>query len=138
MLHGPRETSCGPHAHSSGDAMKTTIESLTMSRIYRRLVPLLFILLIINYLDRVNIGFAALRMNQDLGFSASVFGLGAGIFFIGYAVFEVPSNIMLHRFGARIWIARIMVTWGLVSAGTALVSNDVTFFVARFLLGVAG
>ncbi len=117
--------------------MEKTIESLTMSRIYRRLVPLLFILLIINYLDRVNIGFAALRMNQDLGFSASVFGLGAGIFFIGYAVFEVPSNIMLHRFGARIWIARIMVTWGVVSAGLAFVHTQTSFYLLRFLLGVA-
>ncbi|MGF6768032.1 ACS family tartrate transporter-like MFS transporter [Paraburkholderia sp. GAS199] len=117
--------------------MKTTIESLTMSRIYRRLVPLLFVLLIINYLDRVNIGFAALRMNQDLGFSASVFGLGAGIFFVGYAVFEVPSNLMLHRFGARIWISRIMVTWGLVSAGLAFVHTQTSFYVLRFLLGVA-
>ncbi|MGF7000973.1 MFS transporter [Paraburkholderia sp. GAS32] len=117
--------------------METTIESLTISRIYRRLVPLLFVLLIINYLDRVNIGFAALRMNQDLGFSASVFGLGAGIFFIGYAVFEVPSNIMLHRFGARIWISRIMITWGLVSAGLAFVHTQTSFFILRFLLGVA-
>ncbi|MGF6905154.1 MFS transporter [Paraburkholderia sp. GAS348] len=117
--------------------MEKTIESLTMSRIFRRLVPLLFVLLIINYLDRVNIGFAALRMNQDLGFSASVFGLGAGIFFIGYAVFEVPSNIMLHRFGARLWISRIMVTWGLVSAGLAFVHTQTSFYVLRFLLGVA-
>ncbi|WP_144155420.1 MFS transporter [Paraburkholderia sp. BCC1885] len=117
--------------------MEKSIESLTMSRIYRRLVPLLFVLLIINYLDRVNIGFAALRMNQDLGFSASVFGLGAGIFFIGYALFEVPSNIMLHRFGARLWISRIMVTWGLVSAGLAFVHTQTSFYVLRFLLGVA-
>jgi ACS family tartrate transporter-like MFS transporter len=117
--------------------VEKSIESLTMSRIYRRLVPLLFVLLIINYLDRVNIGFAALRMNQDLGFSASVFGLGAGIFFIGYALFEVPSNIMLHRFGARLWISRIMVTWGLVSAGLAFVHTQTSFYVLRFLLGVA-
>ncbi|CDY75008.1 Nitrate/nitrite transporter [Caballeronia glathei] len=117
--------------------MENTLEASTISRIYRRLVPLLFVLLIINYLDRVNIGFAALRMNQDLGFSATVFGLGAGIFFVGYAVFEVPSNIMLHRFGARIWIARIMVTWGLVSAGLAFVHSTTSFYVLRFLLGVA-
>jgi MFS family permease len=117
--------------------MEKSLEALTISRIYRRLVPLLFVLLIINYLDRVNIGFAALRMNQDLGFSASVFGLGAGIFFVGYALFEVPSNIMLYKFGARIWIARIMVTWGLVSAGLAFVHSQTAFYVLRFLLGVA-
>ncbi|NPT42773.1 MFS transporter [Paraburkholderia sp. 1N] len=117
--------------------MEKTIESLAISRVYRRLVPLLFVLLIINYLDRVNIGFAALRMNQELGFSGSVFGLGAGIFFIGYALFEVPSNMMLHRFGARIWIGRIMITWGLVSAALAFVHTQTSFYVLRFLLGVA-
>ncbi|PLZ03482.1 MFS transporter [Burkholderia sp. WAC0059] len=94
-------------------------------------------MLIVNYLDRVNIGFAALRMNHELGFSASVFGLGAGIFFVGYAVFEVPSNIMLHKLGARVWIARIMITWGLVSAGLAFVHSQTSFYVLRFLLGVA-
>jgi MFS family permease len=117
--------------------VENTLEAVTISRVYRRLVPLLFVLLIINYLDRVNIGFAALRMNHELGFSASVFGLGAGIFFVGYAVFEVPSNIMLHRFGARIWISRIMITWGLVSAGLAFVHSQTAFYVLRFLLGVA-
>jgi MFS transporter, ACS family, tartrate transporter len=117
--------------------VEETIEKLTISRVYKRLVPLLFVLLIINYLDRVNIGFAALRMNKDLGFSASVFGLGAGIFFVGYALFEVPSNILLYKFGARIWICRIMVTWGLVSAGLAFVHSQTAFYVLRFLLGVA-
>jgi MFS transporter, ACS family, tartrate transporter len=114
-----------------------TLEASTISRVYRRLVPLLFVLLIINYMDRVNVGFAALRMNHELGFSASVFGLGAGIFFIGYALFEVPSNIALHRFGARMWISRIMITWGLVSAGLAFVHSQTSFYVLRFLLGVA-
>jgi MFS transporter, ACS family, tartrate transporter len=117
--------------------VENNIESLAISRVYRRLVPLLFVLLIVNYLDRVNIGFAALRMNQELGFSGSVFGLGAGIFFIGYAVFEVPSNMMLHRFGARIWIGRIMITWGLVSAGLAFVHTQASFYALRFLLGIA-
>ncbi|MFZ6648001.1 MFS transporter [Undibacterium sp. TJN25] len=117
--------------------MENTLEAATIRRVYWRLVPLLFILLIINYLDRVNIGFAALRMNKELGFSASVFGLGAGIFFIGYAVFEVPSNIMLHRFGARLWISRIMVSWGIVSGMLAFVHSQTAFYVLRFLLGVA-
>jgi MFS transporter, ACS family, tartrate transporter len=114
-----------------------TLETTTISRVYRRLVPLLFVLLIINYMDRVNVGFAALRMNHELGFSASVFGLGAGIFFIGYALFEVPSNIALHRFGARMWIARIMITWGLISGALAFVHSQTSFYVLRFLLGVA-
>ena len=117
--------------------MENSLESLTIKRVYWRLIPFLFVLLVINYLDRVNIGFAALRMNHELGFSASVFGLGAGIFFIGYAVFEVPSNIMLHRVGARLWIARIMVTWGLVSGMLAFVHTQTSFYVLRFLLGVA-
>ncbi|GAB2901258.1 MFS transporter [Paraburkholderia jirisanensis] len=117
--------------------MNHTLETSTVSRVYRRLVPLLFVLLIINYMDRVNVGFAALRMNHELGFSASVFGLGAGIFFIGYALFEVPSNIALHRFGARMWIARIMITWGLISGALAFVHSQTSFYVLRFLLGVA-
>ncbi len=117
--------------------MENTLEASAIRRVYQRLIPALFIMLIINYLDRVNIGFAALRMNQELGFSASVFGLGAGIFFVGYAVFEVPSNMMLHRFGARIWISRIMVTWGLVSACLAFVHSQTSFYALRFLLGVA-
>ena len=84
-----------------------------------RLVPFLGLLYLINYLDRVNLGFAALTMNGDLGLSAAAYGLGAGLFFIGYFFFEVPSNIILHRVGARVWIARIMVTWGLVASATA-------------------
>jgi MFS family permease len=89
------------------------------------------------YLDRVNIGFAALQMNSDLGFTATMFGWGAGIFFFGYFFFEVPSNLALERFGARLWIARIMVTWGLLSAAMALIWNGWSFLVVRFLLGAA-
>jgi ACS family tartrate transporter-like MFS transporter len=89
------------------------------------------------YLDRVNVGFAALQMNAALGFSASVYGFGAGIFFVGYFLFEVPSNLMLARIGARIWIARIAIVWGLVSISMMLVSGPWSFYVARFLLGVA-
>ncbi len=113
------------------------LESSTMRKVNRRLVPFLFIAYFINFLDRVNVGFAALRMNQELGFSPAVYGLGAGIFFIGYFIFEVPSNMALHRVGARIWLARIMLTWGLVAMGTALITSATTFYLARFLLGVA-
>ncbi|MCZ2827554.1 MFS transporter [Modestobacter sp. VKM Ac-2986] len=103
----------------------------------RRLLPLLVLLYLVNYLDRVNVGFAALNMNADLGLSSAAYGLGAGLFFIGYFVFEVPSNIVLHRVGARLWIARIMVTWGLVASATAFVQGELSFYVVRVLLGIA-
>jgi ACS family tartrate transporter-like MFS transporter len=90
-----------------------------------------------SFLDRVNIGFAALTMNHDLGFSDQVFGLGAGIFFLGYFLFEVPSNLMLEKVGARIWMSRIMLSWGLVSMATAFVKTAFAFYVLRFLLGLA-
>src|SRR4051812_34061952 len=103
----------------------------------RRLIPFLFLLYVVAYLDRVNVGFAALQMNDALGFSAAVYGLGAGIFFIGYFIFEIPSNLILERVGARFWIARIMVTWGLVATAMALVRDERTFYALRFLLGIA-
>ncbi len=106
-------------------------------RIAWRLMPILFIGYIIAYLDRVNVGFAKLQMTGDLHFSDAVYGFGAGIFFIGYFIFEVPSNVVLHKVGARVWICRVMVVWGLVSAGTAFVSTPMEFYAARFLLGVA-
>jgi MFS transporter, ACS family, tartrate transporter len=87
------------------------------------------------FLDRVNVGFAALTMNVDLGFDGAVFGLGAGIFFVGYFIFEVPSNLVLEKLGA--WIARIMFGWGLVSAAMALAWNDTSFYIGRFLLAAA-
>ncbi len=117
--------------------MDISPEVPTMRRVARRLLPLLFILMIVNYLDRVNVGFAALRMNQDLGFSATVYGFGAGIFFIGYALVEIPSNLLLHRVGARIWICRIMVTWGLIAIAMAWVRTPMMFYILRFALGVA-
>lgn len=106
-------------------------------RIRRRLIPFLFLLYIVAYLDRINVGFAALQMNAALGFSAATYGLGAGIFFLSYTAFEIPSNIILARVGARRWIARIMITWGLVSAGTMFVRDAPTFYALRFLLGLA-
>lgn len=102
-----------------------------------RLIPFMMVLYLVAFLDRVNISFAALTMNADLGLSATVYGWGAGIFFLGYFLFEVPSNLILQRVGARRWIARIMVTWGLISAAMALVQGPVSFFVLRFLLGLA-
>jgi ACS family tartrate transporter-like MFS transporter len=109
----------------------------TVKRVYWRLMPFLILCYIVAFLDRVNVGFAALHMNGDLGFTPYIYGLGAGIFSIGYFIFEVPSNLALHRFGARIWIPRIMITWGIISAGFAFIYNDTSFYVMRFLLGAA-
>jgi D-galactonate transporter len=106
-------------------------------KIARRILPILFLCYIVAYLDRVNVGFAKLQMMGDLKFSDSVYGLGAGIFFLGYFVFEIPSNIILHRVGARIWICRVLVSWGIVSGCTALVRTPTEFYTVRFLLGVA-
>ncbi|WP_432239657.1 MFS transporter [Herbaspirillum robiniae] len=102
-----------------------------------RFIPLLFVSYVVAYLDRVNIGFAKLQMLSDLQFSDAVYGLGAGLFFLGYFIFEVPSNLLLHKLGARRWIARIMISWGLLSALTAWVDTPAAFYVIRFLLGVA-
>ncbi|HKS52999.1 MAG TPA: MFS transporter [Pseudonocardiaceae bacterium] len=113
------------------------VGSHVVRKIALRLVPFLGLLYLINYLDRVNVGFAALTMNADLGLSATAYGLGAGLFFLGYFFFEVPSNIILHRVGARVWIARIMVTWGLVASATAFVEGEISFYLVRVLLGVA-
>src|SRR5262249_6078656 len=96
-----------------------------------------FLLYIVAYLDRVNVGFAALQMNAALGFSPEVYGFGAGIFFVGYTLFEIPSNLLLQRVGARIWIARIMITWGLISAGMMFVQGPRSFYALRLLLGIA-
>jgi ACS family tartrate transporter-like MFS transporter len=103
----------------------------------RRLLPFLCLCYVVNFLDRVNVGFAALHMNADLGFSPSIYGAGAGIFFAGYILFEIPSNLALQRFGARLWIARIMISWGLIACAMALVHSETSFYVMRFLLGVA-
>ena len=117
--------------------MPAPIERRTMRKVYIRLLPFAFALYLICYLDRANIGFAALTMNRDLGFSAYVYGLGAGAFFWGYFLLEVPSNLILERVGARRWIARIMITWGIVSGCFAFVQGPITFFTLRFLLGLA-
>ena len=102
-----------------------------------RMLPILTLAFVFNYIDRTSVGFAGLTMNKDLGLTATAFGWGAGILFIGYCVFEIPSNLALHRFGARRWLARIMVTWGVASAATAFVVGPYSFYAARFLLGVA-
>lgn len=112
-------------------------EDATYRKVTIRLMPFLILCYLVAYLDRVNVGFAKLQMLGDLKFSETVYGLGAGIFFIGYFIFEVPSNIIMHRVGARVWIARIMVTWGIVSALTLFVKTPFQFYAIRFLLGAA-
>jgi ACS family tartrate transporter-like MFS transporter len=112
-------------------------QQAVLTKVALRFVPLLTLAYVINYLDRTNIGVAALTMNRDLGFSQTEFGLGAAILFLGYTVFEIPSNLALYRFGARRWIARVMITWGLVSIATAWVYDVNSYYWARFALGVA-
>ena len=102
-----------------------------------RVIPLLMVCYLVAYLDRVNVGFAKLQMLDDLKFSEAVYGLGAGVFFVGYLMFEIPSNIALHRFGARRWIARIMMSWGLLSAAMMFVETPMSFYLLRFLIGIA-
>ena len=115
----------------------TDLERQTMARVARRLLPMLMACYFIAYLDRVNVGFASLTMNKALGFSSAVYGFGGGIFFLGYFIFEVPSNVLLSKVGARIWIARILITWGIIAAGTAFIVGPVSFYSVRFALGVA-
>ncbi|HUP88555.1 MAG TPA: MFS transporter, partial [Longimicrobiales bacterium] len=125
--------------------MATVIESgqesklarATIQRVNMRLLPFLFLLYFFNFLDRSNVAIAALQMNRDLHFSATAYGFGAGIFSLGYALFEVPSNLVLARVGARFWISRIMITWGLVAAAMMFVRTPIQLYSLRFLLGVA-
>ncbi|MEY9302225.1 MFS family permease [Bradyrhizobium elkanii] len=116
---------------------RSEIETSTIRAISWRLIPFLILAYFFSYLDRVNLGFAALTMNSELKFSPVVFSFGAGIFFIGYFIFEVPSNLALERFGASKWIARIMVSWGILSALMAAVYDEHSFYALRFFLGVA-
>src|ERR1700756_805898 len=116
---------------------ESTLQRETVVRVARRLIPLIVISYLVAHIDRANIAFAALTMNRDLGFSAYIYGWGAGIFFLGYALFEVPSNLILVRIGARIWIARIMITWGILAGLMATVTGPSSFLTLRFLLGVA-
>ncbi|MCU1666351.1 MAG: major facilitator superfamily 1 [Pseudonocardia sp.] len=118
-------------------AIKDPVVEGAVRRAMWRLLPFLGLCYLLNYVDRVNVGFASLTMNPDLGLSAAAYGLGAGLFFIGYFFFEVPSNVILHRVGARLWIARIMITWGVVASATAFVQGEISFFIVRFLLGIA-
>lgn len=117
--------------------MVRTLEQTTMRKVYLRLLPFAIVTYFFCFIDRVNVGFAALTMNKDLGLTASMFGFAAGAFFWGYCLFEVPSNLIMEKVGARLWIARIMITWGILSGATAFCTGPYSFLVLRFLLGVA-
>ncbi|MGW6362152.1 MFS transporter [Streptomyces sp. NPDC055092] len=121
----------------TAESPELTRENAVFRKVIRHIVPFLILCYVVSYLDRVNVGFAKLQMSQDLGFSEAAYGLGAGLFFIGYFLFEVPSNLILQKVGARTWIARIMISWGVVSALFVFVNNEATFYVLRFLLGAA-
>lgn len=117
--------------------MIRSAEQATMSKVYLRILPFAALTYFFCYLDRINISFAALTMNKDLGLDAAIYGMAAGAFFWGYVLFEAPSNIILAKVGARLWIARIMVTWGLISGATAFCTGPYSFAAIRFLLGLA-
>src|SRR5689334_14920736 len=121
-----------PTSHGGAEQQR-----LVINRVARRLIPFAFVCYVVAYVDRVNIGFAASALQRDLGLSATEFGLGAGLFFLGYCLFEIPSNLILVRVGARRWMARIMIVWGIVSMGMVFVRDTPTFFAARILLGIA-
>jgi ACS family tartrate transporter-like MFS transporter len=117
--------------------MTLDLEARVVGKLRRRILPFVMLLYFVSFLDRVNVGFAAFTMNKAIGLTPAMFGLGGGIFFLGYFLFEVPSNLILYRVGARLWIARVMVTWGIVSAASAFVTGPHSFYILRFLLGVA-
>jgi ACS family tartrate transporter-like MFS transporter len=117
--------------------MSDALETTTMRKVSLRVLPLLFVLYIAAFLDRTNVGLASLQMNRDLGLSAAAYGFGAGVFFIGYGLFEVPSNLLLARVGARRWIARIAITWGVLACAMLFVRGATSFYILRFLLGAA-
>ena len=108
-----------------------------VTKVMRRIMPLFLVMFVVNYIDRVNIGFVASHLQIDLGIGAAAYGLGSGLFFIGYALFEVPSNVLMAKFGARAWLTRIMLTWGIVAAAMAFTQGQTSFYVLRFLLGIA-
>ncbi|NUU64800.1 MFS transporter [Enterobacteriaceae bacterium BIT-l23] len=125
------------NAHRQLDKNEFQLSEAAAKKAFTRILPFIFICYVVSYLDRTNISFAALGMNGDLGITAAQFGFGAGMFFIGYFLFEIPSNLIMQKVGARIWIARIMISWGLISMATAFVTGPTSFAIARFFLGVA-
>ena len=126
-----------PHSSENSDVQSAARADAVLRQVRRRLIPFAFICYVVAYIDRVNIGFAASELQRDLGLSSAQYGIGAGLFFLGYCLFEIPSNLLLERVGARRWIARIMIGWGIVSVGTMFVRDVRSFMAARVLLGIA-
>ena len=124
-------------SHSLRSAGLGELGERTLRKVRRRVMPLIVLLYFVAYLDRNNVGFAKLTMSEDIGLNAAAYGLGAGIFFLGYALLEVPSNAGMYRFGARKWLARILITWGIFATAMCLVNGETTYYVIRFLLGAA-
>jgi ACS family tartrate transporter-like MFS transporter len=122
---------------TSADAADADIRASALAKAAWRFLPVLTVAYVLNYLDRTSVGFAALTMNRDLGLTAYQFGWGAGLLFASYSICEIPSNLILYRFGARRWIARIMITWGVIAAANAFVTGPTSFYAVRFLLGAA-
>jgi ACS family tartrate transporter-like MFS transporter len=122
---------------NESDTGTASIEIKTIRKLQVRLIPFLFVLYVIAFVDRINVGFAALTMNRELAITSQQFGFAAGVFFFGYFLFEVPSNLMLHKLGARVWIARILVTWGTIATLTGFVQTTHQLYLARFVLGLA-
>ncbi|NDX49733.1 MFS transporter, partial [Acinetobacter baumannii] len=116
------------------DISISEVEKSTIRKLSFRILPFLILCYFIAYIDRVNIGFAALTMNQEIGLTATAFGFGATLFFIAYVIFEIPSNMAMEKLGARIWIARIMITWGIVGCCTAFITGPISYAISRFLL----
>jgi len=133
----PAQPAAVPPRHETLSEQDFQDSEQAAAKAFRRILPFIFICYVVSYLDRTNVSFAALGMNADLGITAEQFGFGAGMFFIGYFLFEIPSNLIMQKVGARIWIARIMISWGLISMATAFISGPVSFAIARFCLGVA-
>ncbi|MCY3023862.1 MAG: MFS transporter [Planctomycetota bacterium] len=126
-----------PSPHTVAPDADPAFEARTVRKVMLRLIPFIVVLYIMNYLDRVNVAFAKLTMNADLGFSEEAYGFGAGVFFVSYFLFEVPSNLIMQRVGARLWMARIMISWGLISSAMIFVEGPLSFYALRFLLGAA-
>src|SRR5262249_36140068 len=138
--HGPRHVSAensSPPAWGGVRGGGRMSDDRVFAKVAWRLVPFMGLLYLFNYIDRVNVGFAALTMNRDLGFTPTVFGLGAGVFFLSYFLFQVPTNVVLHRVGARRTVFFILASWGAVSTSCALIQGPVSFYILRFLLGAA-
>ena len=126
-------TTVPPSSTADDPALRSAVR-----KFFRRMIPLVVLMLIINQMDRTNIGFVRADLEADLGIGAAAYGLGAGLFFVAYAIFEVPSNMLMERFGARVWLTRIMISWGVVVFLMSFITNPATFYLMRFLLGPHG